>query len=450
MKYIKLLSRIVLGAVFIFSGFVKAVDPLGSAYKFSDYFSAFHMGFLEFLVLPLGIFLSAFELVLGISLLLGYRRRSIYPVLMWFMTFFTVLTFVLAIFNPVSDCGCFGDAVILTNWQTFLKNLVLMIFVLVLYLQRKHEKETGGNTVEWIIVSGLFGLVIWFSSWNYNHLPLLDFRPYDLGTNIHEEMEMPEGAPVDEYDTELIYMNKTTGKSEVFSISDYPRDTTEWEFVSSDSKLVSKGYEPPIHDFAIMDPYGSDLTDLILSDQGYSLLMIAHDLSKSDEGALMKAREWYQIELLSGDFSFYAVTASTSQEAGEVSNSLELGYTFHSADEIMQKTIVRSNPGFLMLKNGTIVGKWSSADFPKIEEVDPEWHELIGNASAPLDEEAQLLMEAGVFEDFTFEVIDLDQIMPGVLIERNSQQRERGVIIAFFLGIFVLLFTSSLISPVKV
>ena len=119
MKYIRLLSRLIVGMVFIFSGFVKAVDPLGSAYKFADYFTAFKLGFLEFLTLPMGIFLSAFELVLGITLILGYRRKTMFRVLMWFMSFFTLLTFILALFNPVSDCGCFGNALILTNWQTF-------------------------------------------------------------------------------------------------------------------------------------------------------------------------------------------------------------------------------------------------------------------------------------------------------------------------------------------
>ena len=139
MKYIRLISRIILGVVFIFSGFVKVVDPLGSAYKFADYFNAFRLGFLEFAALPLGIFLAAFELLLGIVLILGYRRRIVFLVSMWFMSFFTLLTFILAIFNPVSDCGCFGDALILTNWQTFFKNVVLMVFVLILYFHRKKE-----------------------------------------------------------------------------------------------------------------------------------------------------------------------------------------------------------------------------------------------------------------------------------------------------------------------
>lgn len=449
MKYINLLSRFVLGVVFIFSGFVKAVDPLGSAYKFSDYFNAFHLGFLDFLVLPLAILLSAFELVLGIVLILGYRRRIFYPVLMWFMSFFTVLTFALALFNPVSDCGCFGDALILTNWETFFKNLVLMVFVLVLYFQRKRIREQIKAPGEWIIVFAIYGMVAFFSCWNYRHLPLIDFRPYDLGTIIADEMEIPEGAPVDEYETKLVYMNKSTGKTEEYGIDDYPRDTMEYEFVSSESKLVKKGYEPPIHDFAITDNMGSDITGAILSDRGYSLLLIAHDLSSSDEEAMMRARGWAQIELLSEGFSFYAVTASPSQEASAVAGSLELGYSFYSGDDIMLKTIIRSNPGFLLLKNGTIVGKWSSTDFPGIEEVDPEWTELIGNASAPIDEEAQMLMEAGIFENFTFNVIDLEEIMPGFLMEECASQREKLVVLAFILGIMILLITSNYISPVK-
>ena len=149
MKYIRLISRLIVGMVFIFSGFVKAVDPLGSAYKFADYFTAFKLGFLEFLALPLGIFLSAFELILGLTLILGYRRKTVFQILMWFMSFFTLLTFILAIFNPVTDCGCFGDALILTNWQTFFKNVVLMVFVSILYFGRNSEYNSGPPAAYW-------------------------------------------------------------------------------------------------------------------------------------------------------------------------------------------------------------------------------------------------------------------------------------------------------------
>ena len=156
MKYLKLLSRILLGIVFIFSGFVKAVDPLGSAYKFADYFTAFRIGFPGVQCTSPGHWLAAFELVLGIALILGYRRKMVYTILLWFMLFFTVLTFILAIFNPVSDCGCFGDALILTNWQTFLKNVVLMIFVALLFFGRKTDQVSGHPQKEWFILAGIY------------------------------------------------------------------------------------------------------------------------------------------------------------------------------------------------------------------------------------------------------------------------------------------------------
>lgn len=449
MRYIRLLSRLILGIVFIFSGFVKAVDPLGSAYKFSDYFSAFKLGFLEFSVLPLGIILSAFELVLGIILILGYRRKIVYWILMVFMSCFTLLTFILSIFNPVSDCGCFGDALILTNWQTFLKNMVLMVFVLVLYFNRKNEVDQGYAFREWSVAACIFAVVSWFSILNYKHLPLLDFRPYDLGTVIRDEMKIPDGAPVDQYETTFIYRNIESDKSFEFSIENYPRDTLIWQFESSESKLVRKGYEPPIHDFAIMDTDGSDLVDRILSDRDYSLIMISYDLSKADENALLNAHGWSQIEILADDFTFYAVTASLSEEVESKSSAMDLGYHFYAADEIMLKTIVRSNPGFVLLKNGTIIGKWGYGDFPSIEEVDPQWPELIGNALAPLDEETQLLMEAGIYEEFSFNVIDFDRLAPGLLFKRGMHQRECGVVIIFVMGIFILLLLSQFVSPIK-
>jgi uncharacterized membrane protein YphA (DoxX/SURF4 family) len=450
MKYIRLLSRLLVGIVFIFSGFVKAVDPLGSAYKFADYFSAFKLGFLEFLTLPMGIFLSAFEMVLGIILILGYRRRMAFLVLMLFMSFFTVLTFILALFNPVSDCGCFGDALILTNWQTFFKNVVLMIFVLILYFSRKSETDAGQPLREWTVVVSLFVFTSLFSFWNYRHLPLLDFRPYDLGTVVSEEMEVPDGVGMDEYSTTLIYRNRETGKTSSFSMEDYPKDTLNWEFVDSESKLVKKGYEPPIHDFAIMDPSGIDLVDEILSDREYSLLMVSYRLSRADEQALIKAEEWSKLEVFAEDFSFYALTATTTAEVESISSELDLDYPFMAGDEIMLKTIVRSNPGFMLLRNGAIIGKWGYRDFPLLEEVDSHLPELMGNASAPMDEEAQLLMDAGIFDEFSFDMVEFDQIIPKLLLNDSAARSEQAVTIVFILSVLLLLLLSGRISPVKV
>jgi hypothetical protein len=435
--------------VFIFSGFVKAVDPLGSAYKFSDYFTAFNLDFLEFLALPMGIFLSAFEMVLGISLILGYRRRAMFVILMWFMSFFTLLTLILALFNPVSDCGCFGDALILTNWETFFKNLALMVFVLVLYFSRKIDAGSRAVLREWIMVVCLFALASSFSYWNYRHLPLMDFRPYDVGTVIIEEMEIPEGAPTDEYVTTLIYRNRMTGQTSSFSIEDYPKDTLKWEFVDSESKLVKQGFEPNIHDFAIMDSEGYDLVDQILADEAYSMLLLAHDLDAADKEALIKAGEWAQLELFASDFSFYAVTAATNAEEESIQAELGLGYQFLSGDEIMLKTIIRSNPGFLLIRNGIILGKWAYRDLPELEELDPQWSELIGNASAPLDEEAQLLLDAGAYEEFSFDLVEFDQIIPDLLLKENAGKQERGIGLAFVLSLVVILLLAGYVSPLK-
>jgi len=449
MKYIRFLSRFIVGMVFIFSGFVKAVDPLGSAYKFADYFTAFRLDFLEFLTLPMGIFLSAFELVLGIVLILGYRRRTMFVILMWFMSFFTLLTLILALFNPVSDCGCFGDALILTNWETFFKNLVLMVFVLILYFSRHKESAEGAVIREWIVVLCLFAVSSFFSYWNFRHLPLIDFRPYDVGTVISEEMEVPEGMPVDEYMTTLIYKNRETGKETSFTMEDYPNDTLQWEFVTSESKLLKRGYEPPIHDFAIMDAFGNDLVDEILADGEYSLIMVSHDLTGAEKEALVGAKEWSQLEIFASDFSFYAVTATTSAEVETISTDLDLGYQFLAGDEIMLKTIVRSNPGFMLVKNGAILGKWAFRDFPSLEQLDQNWSELIGNASAPMDEETQLLMDAGAYDDFSFDVVEFDRFIPELVLKEEAKKREKGIELAFILSILALVLLSGYISPVR-
>lgn len=450
MKYLSLVSRMVLGSVFIFSGFVKAVDPLGSAYKFADYFVAFGMGFLEFLALPLAVVLSSFELVLGVALILGYRRRIVYRIAWWFMLFFTLLTLILALFNPVTDCGCFGDALILTNWETFFKNVILMLFVIPLFLIRgREEGQEGRSGSEWGIIALLFASTAAFSLWNHAHLPVLDFRPYDVGTLIMEEMEVPEGAPVDEYETALVYRNRATGESEAFNIENYPRDTLEWEFVSSQSRLVSKGYEPPIHDFSIMDQEGYDVVDRILADQGYSLIMVSYDLSRADDASLLKAGDWSQLEILADDFSFYAVTASPSAEIESISTGLGLDYPFYAADEIMLKTIVRSNPGFLLISNGVIAAKWGFRDFPDLQDLEPGWTELIGNASAPMDHEAQLLMEAGVYEEFSFGVVDFGQMISRVIYGQNREKQEHAAIAIFVFTVLLMLLLAHRFSPVR-
>ena len=218
MKLLRLISRILVGIVFVFSGFVKAIDPLGSTYKFSDYFTAFGMGFLEPLAFPLAIFLSSAELIIGVTLLLSYRMKVMSWILLIFMSFFTVLTFILALTNPVTDCGCFGDALILTNWETFGKNVVIMAFTLIIFIYRKQYPEIRSAMVEWSVIVAFFLGSVFLSLYCYNNLPLLDFRPYSVGTNIPDAMTIPEDAPQAVYETRLYYKNLETGDVEEFSM----------------------------------------------------------------------------------------------------------------------------------------------------------------------------------------------------------------------------------------
>jgi len=360
MKILRLFSRIIVGIVFIFSGTVKAVDPLGSAYKFSDYFQAFHLEFLKPFALVLAIILFTVEFISGFAVLSGYRQKTGLWGVMVLMLIFTPLTLMLAITNPVSDCGCFGDAIHLTNWQTFWKNVVLMILVVILFTGRNKSRQICSTKKEWSVIIIVIVLFIIFSLLNLRYLQLFDFLPYKTGTNIKEGMKIPEGKPVDEYLTTFIYEKE--GVQKEFTLENYPADDSTWKFIDQKSKLVKKGYLPPIHDFSITTIEGEDLTDWILANPGYTVLMISTKLNKADQKNLEKGFElgaWCAAE----GMSFYVVTASGTDEVKEYGN----GLTICTADETTLKTIVRANPGYMLLKDGTILGKWSWATVPPSE-----------------------------------------------------------------------------------
>jgi uncharacterized membrane protein YphA (DoxX/SURF4 family) len=376
LKILRSLSRILVGSVFIFSGFVKAVDPLGSTYKFTDYFEAFGLEFFVPLALPLALLLSSVELVMGISLLLGYRMKTVAWAVLLFMSFFTILTFILAIFNPVTDCGCFGDALILTNWQTFWKNIVLMVFTLIIFSGRRSFPEVRGAFAEWGILLIFFLAVLDLSFYCKNHLPILDFMPYKIGTNIPKATSIPEGAPSDVYETHLFYKNVADGKTKEFGIDNFPQDTL-WKFVDSKSVLISEGYKPPIHDFSIASPNKEDLTETIKNQKGFVFLLVSYNLKKADKNALKKAADYYKLTAVFNDVDFYAVTASVDEDIRNAKDTLGLIYDFGSADEIALKTMVRSNPGLLLIKNGTILGKWHYNDFPEVKDIEAEFGDMV-------------------------------------------------------------------------
>lgn len=360
MKILRHLSRLIVGIVFIFSGIVKAVDPLGSAYKFSDYFQAFHIEFLKPFALVSAIILFTAEFISGFALLSGYRQKTGLWGVMLLMLIFTPLTLTLAITNPVSDCGCFGDAIHLTNWQTFWKNVVLMILVVILFTGRKKIRQICSTKKEWSVIILVAALFVVFSLLNLRYLQLFDFLPYKTGNNIKEGMEIPEGKPVNEYLTTFIYEKE--GVQKEFTIENYPADDSAWKFIDQKSKLIKKGFLPPIHDFSITTIEGEDLTDWILSNPGYTVLMISTKLNKADQKNLEKGFELGEWCAAKG-ISFYIVTASGTDEVKEYNN----GLTICTADETTLKTIVRANPGYMLLKGGTILGKWSWAAMPPRE-----------------------------------------------------------------------------------
>jgi hypothetical protein len=361
MKIFRVFSRIIIGIVFIFSGVVKAIDPLGSAYKFHDYFQAFNIGFLDGITLILAIILCTAEFMAGFSVLTGIRQKAGITMALILMVIFTPVTLILALTNPVSDCGCFGDAIHLTNWQTFGKNVILITLAIVLFTNRKHLKNASPPVTEWIILLLVASLFVLFSLFNLRYLPVIDFLPYKKGVKITDKMKIPEGAPVDVYHSTFIY--KKDGLEKEFELNNYPADDTTWKFVDQKSVLVKKGYQPPIHDFLITSADGYDLTQKILSYPGYSLLMISRKLADAKKSHLSKGFQLGSFCMNNG-ILFYVFTSSVTEEVKSYNNGLQ----FCSVDETTLKTMVRANPGYILLKNGIIIGKWSWANIP-----DADW-----------------------------------------------------------------------------
>jgi uncharacterized membrane protein YphA (DoxX/SURF4 family) len=363
-KILILIARIFVGIVFIYSGFVKGVDPLGSTYKFNDYFVAFNISWLSAISFILSIALSVLEFVIGVSLLLNLKIKQSSWAALVLMIIFTPITLVLAINNPVHDCGCFGDALILTNWQTFWKNIILLIPTMYIFVNRGKVGTFIHCYEQWGGIAFATILMTTISIYSYKHLPVIDFRPYSVGTYIPDSMKIPEGAPVDEWESTFIY--KKNGEEKVFDISNLP-DTT-WTFVTSKNKLIKKGYEPPIHDFVITSLTGVDVTDILLNDNNYTFLLVSYKL----EGYSCDNQK--DIELLV-DFSreqninFYGLTASSDDEINNYKQETQLDIEFYNADAITLKTIVRSNPGLVLLKGGVIIDKWHNNDIPKITEL---------------------------------------------------------------------------------
>ena len=354
------IARTLLALTFLFSGFVKAVDPLGTVYKIQDYLHEGFGGIFQWAIPAAGVAavcLIALEWLLGIAMLLNVRTQWTSWVTLLFYCIMTPLTLYIAIANPVSDCGCFGDALVITNWQTFWKNIILLLLSICLVICRKAIPELFSWWMEIIITLAALGSVAGIMGYSYTHLPQIDFRPYKVGNHIPTLMEIPDDAEVDQYEITLIYAKD--GKEQTFTLENYPKGDPEWTFVDQKSVLIKKGYVPPIHDFEIETLEGDYITQDILESEEPVALVVMYDLSKTDTTQLEKL-----MHMIHEYPRVYFLTASGEEEifafAEELGWEEETTYsTFCFTDPITLKTIVRANPGVIVVQNGTIIDKYN-------------------------------------------------------------------------------------------
>ncbi len=374
MNIIKHISRILLGITFIFSGFVKGIDPLGWSYKLHDYFIAMGMEWMVWSAFLLGLLITFAEFAIGVALLFNVRIKIVSWFSLLFMIFFTGLTLWIALKNPVTDCGCFGDALVISNWATFYKNIVLITFAIIVFIYRDSFRNfllrtSITNTLAIIFIAGYLGTVYY----SYNHLPVFDFLPYKVGVNIPEAMKIPANAPQDVYKTIFYYKNKKTGEVKKFTEENYPwKDTLNWEYSNSESKLLKEGYKPPIHDFSIQSPQGDNIADFFLYDDKFVFMLIAHDLNKSslrNQDKINTLAAWAK----QNNLPFICLTSTSRQDIENFKIKSGAPYEFFTCDQTALKTIIRSNPGLMLVRKGTILKKWHHNDIQTPEEFRKEF-----------------------------------------------------------------------------
>lgn len=368
MRTLRIIGRTIVGLTFIFSGFVKAVDPLGSTYKFQEYFEVYGMEWLHNFALPMAIILCAVEFLLGVMLVFGIKPKLSTWLVLIMMAFFTGLTLLSAINNPVSDCGCFGDAVKLTNWETFYKNLVLMAFVLFLVFTLKKAKPAFGiRGAYYILVLGT-GFIVFISIFGLRHLPVIDFLPWKKGVKISEQvLATPEVA-----DVYLVYKNKKTGATVEYTSKTLPwQDSvlmSNLEFVEQKKKVISPYKEAPIHDFIISDADGNIITDQVMGYQGAQFLLVAYDLSKTNKDGFMKMNA-FSVAAEKDSIPFVALTGSIPETVDAFRHEIQAMYPFYTVDETALKSVVRASPGLVLLDKGVVIEKWHYNDFPEYSKV---------------------------------------------------------------------------------
>ena len=365
MKIITHISRILVGLLFIISGLIKLNDPVGFSFKLEEYFSegVLNLPFLMPIALMIAVFVVIFEVVLGVMLLIGFKPKFTVWSLFLMIVFFTFLTFYSAYFNKVTDCGCFGDALKLTPWESFTKDIVLLVLILILMINLKYIQPLFGRLPLNITVLASYILCLLMAYAVLMHLPFIDFRAYAVGTNIQKGMEIPAGAQMSEY--EMIFIYKVNGVDTEFSQADVMANKVPEtaEFVDRKDKLITQGYVPPIHDFTI-ELDGSDYTEDMLNEPKL-IMLISYDLTKAEHDGLSELEDFYQRATKKG-YKVIGMTSSDQSIIDGIKAEYKLSFDYYFCDATTLKTIERANPSIVVLEKGTIVEKKHFNDIDKV------------------------------------------------------------------------------------
>ncbi|WP_191860405.1 BT_3928 family protein [Hanstruepera ponticola] len=360
MKFIVQICRILVGVLFIISGLIKLNDPLGFSYKLQEYFSAevLNIPFLEPYALIISVFVVVFEVVLGVFLLIGYKPKFTIWSLLGMIVFFTFLTFYSAYFDKVKDCGCFGDALKLTPWESFTKDIVLLALILIIFFGIKYIKPIFSSLGATVVALLSFIGSLWFGYHVLMHLPAKDFRAYKVGANIQEGMIIPEDAPkpVIEY----YWKFNVDGEEKVITTNgSYP--TVDGEYVGVDTKVIDEGYDPPVKDFSI-ETDTEDLTDKFLNEEKL-IMIIMYNLATAEPDGVAKLKTFSEKAMKEG-YTVIGLTASGTDEKLQFKSTYNLNFDFYLCDEKALKTVVRASPGIVKLHKGTVKQKvhWNDID----------------------------------------------------------------------------------------
>lgn len=357
-------SRVLVGGLFVFSSFMKGIDPLGTKYKVLDYLAAYNLQWFNEIAMIIAAVLILAEFVVGICLLTKVFPRLAVLGATILMLFFTITTLFDALYNLVPDCGCFGTAIKMSNWQTFYKNLVIDAVLLVLILNNKQLKNRLTWRGQFLIGFVYAVLFLCFEIYNYRHLPLIDFMDWKIGKQMRQE---PQG----EQRVYLMFRNKEDGTMEEFLAPDYPWEDSvwmsQWEFVDQRTEG-----DVEVLGFSALDEYGNDVTAMLLETE-HVFMFTSYDMSKITE------KEWGKIAAVTSAAErngYYVawVTASAPEFVAELQKKHDFLYEVYYGDALEIKTIVRFNPGLILLDKGLVVDKWSAIDFPQGKKLEKLFH----------------------------------------------------------------------------